>query len=292
MSTKVLSGHTLEVRGNHAVVVGTPAGKAESDQIVHGSATIAAEERLTLRADAGVSLVCGKARIDLLPDRIALSAPAIDLRCKDAVTTSTEDGPVVTVGKEFEILSKKVRVFSEGAAIELDQDAKIKGAKIQLGYHPDKPSKEHRDADGETKGLTLKLSDWFLRPYAGKTYHLMVEGLRFEGTTDAEGTLRERVPKSAKQAVLRLWIRDYPEGETRLYQLRLGELAPARDVKGIEQRLKNLGYYTGPIGRGMGPELRAAIQEFQYDHADTHGLEPTGDADAGTCGAIEEIFGS
>jgi type VI secretion system secreted protein VgrG len=292
MKTKVALGHTLEVRGGHAIVVGTESAPAQLDHYAHGSASLAAKERLVLRAEQGVTLACGDARIDLLPDKIVLTAPTLEMKAGKSLSASTKDGPSMTLGDGAEILAKKLSVFTDGASLELDKDAKVKGGAIKLGYDPSKPDKSDKDDKPETKPLKLKLSDWFLDPYASKKYHLMVEGLRFEGETDGDGGVQQDVPKTAKQAVVRLWTGQFPDGPQQIYRVALGELPPASDLKGAQQRLTNLGYYSGPIDGAQGDELRAAVAEFQRDHADSHALDPTGDLDGGTTGALEEIHGS
>jgi peptidoglycan hydrolase-like protein with peptidoglycan-binding domain len=68
---------------------------------------------------------------------------------------------------------------------------------------------------------------------------------------------------------------------------------PASDtVLGGKWRLANLGYYQGAQDGTLSPEFRGAVAEFQDDHRDSHGLEPTGEYDEGTQGALEEVYGS
>lgn len=274
-------------------MVGTPERRAEGSTYVYGSASVGAQESIVLRADTGLVLVCGDSRIEVSPDKIVLSATTIETKAGSAFTASAKsDGPVVTIGDEVEILSKKFRVFTDGAALEVDKEVRAKGAAIRLGYSPDKPAADKQDATQETKPLELVLSDWFLDPYAGKKYHLMVDGLRFEGETDGEGTLKHDVPKSASQAVVRLWVDEYPEGRQQIYRIDLDKVSPPSSMAGAQQRLKNLGYYGGPVDGVMSDELRAAIAEFQRDHEETHGLEPTGELDGPTQGALKDVHRS
>jgi hypothetical protein len=196
----------------------------------------------------------------------------------------------MTLGKDVEILSKKFRLFTESGALEIDKEVKAKGDKIKLGYDPSKPSKDKDEKDPETKPFKCKLSDYYLKPYAGKKYHLMVEGLRIEGETDGEGVVKQDIPKSATQAVVRLWLDDYPHGRQQIYQLALkDELPPAKSVLGAKTRLKNLGYFSGHLNEHPDDELREAILLFQEDHKESHGLKMTGELDEGLAGALEEI---
>ena len=292
LTTRVSFGHLLEVEGSHSLVVGSPESPGQSDHQVHGSATLAASERVLVRADQGLTLVCGDARIELSRDTIALRAPTIELAASETLTARAKDGPTLTVADDVEILAKKLRVFTESAALELDKEAKVKGDKIKLGYQPDEPEKSADEAEPETRPLELKLSDWFMAPYANKTYHLHVEGLRFEGKTDAEGTLKRDIPKAAKQVTVRLWVDEYPEGRRRFWRVNLAALPPASEPKGAQQRLKNLGYYQGNVDGGDSDEYEDALREFQVDHRESHDLEPTGALDGATAGALEEVHGS
>ena len=81
-------------------------------------------------------------------------------------------------------------------------------------------------------------------------------------------------------------------GEELLAGLALGEIPPVSETKGAKQRLKNLGYFTGPVNGVPDGHFSAAVMAFQADHMDTHGLEKTGELDTGTAGALEEIHGS
>jgi hypothetical protein len=176
--------------------------------------------------------------------------------------------------------------------MELDKEVKVKGDKIKLGYDPKKPDPDKKDDKKETKPFSCKFSNYFLEPYKNKKYHLMVEGTRLEGQTDGDGVAKQDIPKTANQVVVRLWIDDYPQGRQRLYTLDLADLPPANTVEGAKARLKNLGYYEGPVDGEANDAFRRALAEFQDDHRDSHALEPTGELDAGTAGALEEIHGS
>ena len=292
VKTMVGCGSTLEVRGGHSITVGNEEHASQSDLLVYGTATTTAKKRIWLRADEGLTLICGDARLDLEPDKITLKAPSVEISPTKALVCKTKDGPLVTLGEDVEILSKKLRVFTEGGALEIDQDFKAKGSKIKLGYDPSKPEKSAEEREPETKPFALTLSDYFLDPYANKTYHLFAEGLRFEGKTDGEGKLSHDIPKSTKQVVVRLWVNEYPAGQQQVYRIEVREVPPADSVAGAKQRLKNLGFYQGRVNGVADEELEGAVRAFQKDHAESHGLEPTGELDDGTTGALEEVHGS
>jgi type VI secretion system secreted protein VgrG len=292
--TTVHETQVVEVRGAHSLTVGTDEDPTQSDHAVFGSASLQATKHIVLRADEGLRLVCVDSSVEVLPDRIVLKSATIEMSASKSLTCSAkQDGPSMTIGDDVEILSKKVRVFSESGALELDKDAKITGQAIKLGYDPSKPDASKDDKPPETKPLSCRFSDYWMTPYAGTRYHLTVDGLRFQGETDGDGRVKADIPKDATQAIVRLWIDDYPEGRRQLYSLQIDDqIPPLGSVAGAKHRLKNLGYYEGDVDGAEDDALAAAVAEFQDDHKDSHGLDPTGTYDAGTQGALEEVYGS
>ena len=292
-STIAFGTHSLEVRGNRALVVGEPNEPAQSDHYVYGTASLGASERIIVRATGSLLFECGEASIELTKDKIVIKAPTVEISPSKSLECSTEGGPSVTLGEDVEILTKKFRLFTEAGALEVDKDFKVKGTSVQLGYDPSKPSKDKDAVDKLMKPLERAFSNYFLQPYKNKTYHLMVDGLRFEGVTNGEGVLKTDIPEDAKQGVVRLWLEELPEGRQQLYTLRLVDLPPADAVLSAKARLKNLGYFLGETSDTVvTDELRAAVAEFQEDHKDTHGLEQNGEYDPWTAGALEEVHGS
>ncbi len=284
--------HSVEVRGARTLVVGSPDAPAPSDHYVHGSASLGASEKILLDAEKGLVIRCGDASIEIGPDKIILRAPTLELSPGKTLECGKKDGPSLTLGDGVEILTKKFQLFTEGGALEVDKEVKAKGSAIKLGYDPSKPTKEKDEKDPETKPFSCKLTDYYMEPYSGKKYQLTVEGLRFDGETDGEGTVKQDIPKTAKQVVIRLWVDAYPEGRQRVYTIKLATLPPATDVLGAKQRLRNMGYYDGLMDKEKGADLAQAIAEFQQDHHDSHALEPTGELDEGAAGALEEVHGS
>ena len=281
---------SLEVHGNQTLMVGSPEEPAQSDHHVHGSLSIGADENILLRAGKGLTLVCGDSSIEMTEDKIVLKSSTIEISPKKSLEAGTKGGPSLTMGEDMEILSKKFRLFTESGALEIDKEVKAKGDKIKLGYDASKPSKDEQNKDPETKPFECKLSDYYLKPYKQKKYHLMVEGLRIEGETDGSGVVKQDIPKSATQVVVRLWLDEYPQGRQHVYQIKLGDdPPPANTVLGAKRRLKNLGYFSGHVNDAADDDLRQALTLFQEDHKESHGLEMTGDLDDGTAGALAEI---
>ncbi|MFV8755971.1 peptidoglycan-binding domain-containing protein [Nannocystaceae bacterium ST9] len=96
-----------------------------------------------------------------------------------------------------------------------------------------------------------------------------------EDRLDAEGWLRAAVPLDASELeVVFQPGTDYAKTTT----MRLAHLDPVEEVRGIQQRLNNLGFACGAESGDAGDETRAAIEAYQR----AHGLAETGEIDDST----------
>jgi hypothetical protein len=97
-----------------------------------------------------------------------------------------------------------------------------------------------------------------------------------EDRLDADGWLRAAVPLDATE----LEVVFHPEtdyAQTRV--MRLAHLDPAEEVRGIQQRLNNLGFACGAEDGDAADRTKAAIEDYQR----AHGLAETGELDDSTC---------
>jgi type VI secretion system secreted protein VgrG len=117
-ATTVHRTHALEVRSNRSLIVGTPEDPAHSDHFVYGTASLAADDRLVLRAPKGILIECGESTIELTADKIVLRAPTIELTPSKTLSATTGGGPSLTMGEEVEILTKQLKIFTESGALE------------------------------------------------------------------------------------------------------------------------------------------------------------------------------
>jgi type VI secretion system secreted protein VgrG len=290
-STHVTLNHSLSVDGDHSVVIGNGVREAQSDTYVFGSASIGASERLVLRAEGGLVIACGSSAIEIGPNGITLRGSSIDVKAAQSATMSGK-GPSLSLDSEVELVAKKISLYSEGASLELDKEASIKGDKVLLNCDAGEPEGDDEESRKETQPFSCKLSDWYMKPYANKQYHLMAEGLKYEGTTDADGVVKQTLPKGVKQVVIKLWTDEYPTGRQRLYTLSMAEIPPADTPQGAQARLRHLGFYSGKPTEDMNAGARSALNEFQKDHAESHGLEATGELDAKSVAALRDVYGS
>lgn len=121
------------------------------------------------------------------------------------------------------------------------------------------------------------------KPRANAAYKLVIDGGAFEieGVSDDQGVVRARIPASAKRGVV-----EFADGRGRVV-FELGALEPWDTVRGVQGRLRDLGYYLGEVDGILGPRSARALRRFQQDQR----LEPTGKADDATKLALRSKFG-
>jgi hypothetical protein len=111
------------------------------------------------------------------------------------------------------------------------------------------------------KKLKFVLLDWEHKPRSGIICALEINNqLREQTNTDKQGQLEFEIPEGVSAA--RLWV---GENRSEVYEVRMGHLDPIDEVTGYQQRLFNLGYYSGEIDGIDGPLTKSAVRSFQ-DH--------------------------
>jgi hypothetical protein len=123
------------------------------------------------------------------------------------------------------------------------------------------------------------------KPRTDLPYTLVIDGdITFSGNTDSQGIIKHGIPPDAK--VGKLVVGQGQDKEE--YHFGLKHLDPVDEPTGIQARLANLGYYTGPIDGDIGPRTKAALSRFQ----NKHGLEQTGEPDQDTIDKLKQVYGS
>jgi hypothetical protein len=135
-----------------------------------------------------------------------------------------------------------------------------------------------------TKPLLLRiaLKDFDDKPIANTACELDVEGKTQKLTTDADGQIQAKIPKTAQKGMLRV-----PELDMEV-PIKIGHLDPVEEDSGWQARLINLGYHAGPVGDTDQERIGYAIEEFQCDHQ----LAVTGKLDPGTRAKLKDAHGS
>lgn len=137
------------------------------------------------------------------------------------------------------------------------------------------------------KGVPAKLHIQILKqgePRANESYRVDIDGKLTRGVTDAEGYVDIYIPCQAKQG--KLWVG--PPEDEKFYQLQLGQTLPVERVKGVKQRLHNMGFQCGFIDDEVTKVYRDAVRAFQKKYQ----LPETGDPDQATRDKLVEIHRS
>src|SRR5204862_352530 len=87
---------------------------------------------------------------------------------------------VHAAGEQAELCAKKLIVRTEGASLQMDEEASLKGKRVLLNCKdPDPPEKKNDDGTPEDKrAFKVNLKDPDLQPYAKKHYALVVDGTK------------------------------------------------------------------------------------------------------------------
>jgi len=154
----------------------------------------------------------------------------------------------------------------------------------ELRYEERPTDQRHRF---RRKGSRTRLVVRFLcegEPRAGEPFRLSVDGALQDGTLDDHGELHVPIPVGARTAEVFLG----PPDQEERFPLRISHLLPISEAKGVEQRLRNLGFYDGSDGEDDRVKLANAVRLFQG----TNDLEPTGRVDEATRAKLREDYGS
>ena len=290
-SLRVGGTRSLWVEGALSTMVGTKQRPAEALTSVLGFHTTFATDAIHLRSEKRIVLEVGESRLVIEPDQIRIETKDLMVLTKEKTLLQSKGSEVLLGNDQVEVLGKKVNLYSQGASLELASNADLNGAQVNLNCGGG--SANLTEVDGQTpklKPLKLQLHDDDLQPFANKKYRLFVAGLKFEGTTDGSGGLTEQVPEEAKIGQLTLWLDDYPTG-TRVYwpiEMTDEPLPDATAVDGALIRLRELGYYAGPIAKIVPPEAAGAIRIFQEDNK----IEVTGELCAATAKKLKDVYGA
>lgn len=130
---------------------------------------------------------------------------------------------------------------------------------------------------GTSSVLKLVMEDEEMKPRANVKYVLTVGGSITTGATDGNGKINHPIPPNARSG--HLVVGDAAKGEDlQEYDLLFGGLDPIDTMTGVQQRLKNLGFYHGTVDGKNGPLTKEAIANYQA----AHDIKATGNPDDST----------
>ena len=132
---------------------------------------------------------------------------------------------------------------------------------------------------------SIVLQDDEGNPYSGKKYLIEADGNELEGQTDSEGRIKlDKVPSSLSEVHITFWPEDNDLHIKERLHVKLNQLQPKDSPVGIQQRLSNLGYISGPIDGDIGPITEQDIYDLQIAHQ----LEESKEADTQTIDWIDQ----
>jgi hypothetical protein len=139
------------------------------------------------------------------------------------------------------------------------------------------------------KGLTVKVTlfvqDEDGAAFAGKKYELIAGGKTLTGTTDDTGKIVAQIDPLSHEGQLSVWLEEPGLPNPWIRQVTLAELYPVEHLLGVQQRLSNLGLYTGELDGEAGPGTIAAVSAFQK----LQSLEVTGEIDDALRSKLVEV---
>lgn len=120
-------------------------------------------------------------------------------------------------------------------------------------------------------------------PRAGEPYVLRFDTNERTGNLDEDGWLRERIPADVQEGILILG-EGYAAEE---FPIQVGHIDPVDEVRGVQQRLKNLGFFFGDTDDQPSEALNDAIRIFQTKNE----LTPSGEMDQATQDRLLAVYG-
>lgn len=128
------------------------------------------------------------------------------------------------------------------------------------------------------------------QPLANRTYTIRFDkGEEFAGTTNSDGFMRCPMPSDAVHGHLSVEPdAAAPDAARREYKLYFGKLEPIDSLIGVQQRLRNLGFYDGANTDHVDERTRSAIRKYQH----VRKLAATGAPDADTRKRLQHEHGS
>jgi N-acetylmuramoyl-L-alanine amidase len=139
----------------------------------------------------------------------------------------------------------------------------------------------------QTQRLQLRMQDFGGDALAGKKYQLSFNGETREGTTADDGAIDEKITSSTTKAELLVFLDDEPDGAKLNWKLDIDHLDPIAELSGIQARLNNLCFDSGPVDGIMGPLTKSGVKAFQ----ERYELVVDGIPDRNTKAKLEEIHG-
>jgi N-acetylmuramoyl-L-alanine amidase len=140
-------------------------------------------------------------------------------------------------------------------------------------FIPEREAKEESCASGQrhrfrfdapTLKLRLKIKDFDGKPLKNSACRLTIHNIVHELETNDDGLIEVPIANNAEHGLLQFEDPTLPFDVN--IPIKIGYLNPINTVTGQKARLKNLGYYAGPLTDEQTTEFQYAVEEFQCDY--------------------------
>ena len=137
-----IAGNSLSIiQGSRTSVVGARAGLVCDESLtVSGHYHVGAALGVRMQSPGGIEFLCGKSRLVLLPDRILLESPLLQLQAGQAINLVQGEDKVestLVLDGSASLAGGKTTVSSgQGGILVLDAEAKLNGALVKLNCGP------------------------------------------------------------------------------------------------------------------------------------------------------------
>ncbi len=169
---------------------------------------------------------------------------------------------------------RTAQVLREGDKLEIPDPPEVPVTECQTG------STHKFRYTPRLRPLAIKIIDKEGAPQAGEAFEVEHAGEIKSGSTDGDGFVRVDIPLTWSSVELRV--------AGRVRKLRVGALEPVMTLRGLQARLRNLGFRPGPGDGRFGVRTSRAVKRFQAQN----GLPATGHADKATRDKVVEQHGS
>jgi len=110
--------------------------------------------------------------------------------------------------------------------------------------------------------LRIVFADQDGNPYGQSEYSLTIGDNTYKGKANAQGLIEEKIDPQAQSGILTVWFPGAPRRHC-TWNLSIGHLDPVAQMTGIQARLNNLDFNSGPVDGIRGPITTGAVKEFQ-----------------------------
>jgi N-acetylmuramoyl-L-alanine amidase len=138
---------------------------------------------------------------------------------------------------------------------------------------------------GDETCVRLWLQDEEGNSLEGAAFRLEVGRRVQEGQVGADGLVELNIDPQEESGVLIVCLDESTPEATMTWHLGLGRLDPLDTISGVQARLNNLGFNSGPVDGIDGPLTQTAVRRFQ----EQYGLHVDGVAGPETQAKLEEL---